>query len=71
MTGRYIFLTSADKELIIFECEGLTEGVRQKILQSETGRTDLFVPNRDRGLFDRSGEPLADSQVRFYKSGLG
>ena len=43
----------------MFECEGLTEVLRQRILHSGARRADLFVPNRDYDLFDRGRVALA------------
>ncbi len=61
LTGRYVSLTSKDQELITYACDGLTEVLLSKIFQSGTERADLFLPERDYGLFDRSGAPGADS----------
>ena len=61
LTGRYISLTSKDQELITYACYSFTEALLAKIFQSGTERADLFLPERDYGLFDRSGAPLADS----------
>ena len=61
LTGRYVSLTSNDQELITYACDGLTEVLLSKIFQSGAERADLFLPERDYGLFDRSGAPLADS----------
>ena len=61
ITGRYVSLTSNDQELITYACDGLTEVLLSKIFQSGAERADLFLPERDYGLFDRSGAPLADS----------
>ena len=61
LTGRYVSLTSNDQELITYACGGLTEVLLSKIFQSGAERADLFLPERDYGLFDRSGAPLADS----------
>ena len=60
-TGRYVSLVSKDQELITFACDSLTGVLLSKIFQSGAERADLFLPNRDYGLFDRSGAPLADS----------
>jgi len=61
LTGRYVSLASKDQELITFACDSLTGVLLSKIFQSGAERADLFLPNRDYGLFDRSGAPLADS----------
>ena len=61
LTGRYVSLTSNDQELITYACDSLTEVLLAKIFQSGAERADLFLPERDYGLFDRSGAPLADS----------
>ena len=61
LTGRYVSLTSKDQELITYACDSLTEVLLAKIFQSGAKRADLFLPERDYGLFDRSGALLADS----------
>ena len=61
LTGRYVSLTSKDQELITYACDSPTEVLLAKIFQSGAERADLFLPERDYGLFDRSGAPLADS----------
>jgi len=61
LTGRYVSLTPKDQELITYACDSLTEVLLAKIFQSGAERADLFLPERDYGLFDRSGAPLADS----------
>ncbi|MEK9709736.1 MAG: antibiotic biosynthesis monooxygenase family protein [Alphaproteobacteria bacterium] len=61
LTGRYSSLTSKDQELITYACDSFTEALLAKIFQSGAERADLFLPERDYGLFDRSGAPLADS----------
>ena len=61
LTGRYVSLTLKDQELITYACDSLTEVLLAKIFQSGAERADLFLPERDYGLFDRSGAPLADS----------
>ncbi len=61
LTGRYVSLTSKDQELITYACDSLTEVLLAKIFQSGAERADLFLPERDYGLFDRIGAPLADS----------
>ena len=60
-TSRYVSLTSKGQELITYACDSLTEVLLSKIFQSGAERADLFLPERDYGLFDRSGAPLADS----------
>ena len=60
-TGRYVSLTSKGQELITYACDSLTEVLLSKIFQSGAERADLFLPERDYGLFDRIGAPLADS----------
>ena len=60
-TGRYVSLKSKGQELITYACDSLTEALLSKIFQSGAERADLFLPERDYGLFDRSGAPLADS----------
>ena len=60
-TGRCVSLTSQDQKLITFACDTLTERLLSKIFQSGAERADLFLTQRDYGLFDRSGAPLADS----------
>ena len=62
LTGRYLSLISKDQELITYACDSLTEVLLAKIFQSGAERADLFLPERDYGLFDRSGAPLADSK---------
>ena len=61
LTGRYVSLTSNDQQLITYACDGLTEVLLKKIFQSGAERADLFLPERDYGLFDRSGASLADA----------
>ena len=61
LTGRYVSLTSKGQELITYACDSLTEVLLSKIFQSGAERADLFLTERDYGLFDRSGAPLADS----------
>ena len=61
LTSRYVSLTAKDQELITYACDSLTEVLLAKIFQSGAERADLFLPERDYGLFDRSGAPLADS----------
>ena len=61
LTGRYVSLTSKGQELITYACDSLTEVLISKIFQSGAERADLFLTERDDGLFDRSGAPLADS----------
>ena len=61
LTGRYVSLTSKGQELITYACDSLTEVLLSKIFQSGAERADLFLPERDYGLFDRIGAPLADS----------
>ena len=58
LTSRYASLTSEDQGQIIFSCNGFTEGLLPKILQSGVRRADLFLPNRDYGMYDRSGSKL-------------
>ena len=61
LTSRYVSLTAKDQELITYACDSLTEVLLSKIFQSGAERADLFLTERDYGLFDRSGAPLADS----------
>ncbi len=61
LTGRYASLTSKEQELITFACDSFTDALLSKFFQSGAERADLFLPNRDYGLFDRSGAPLAIS----------
>ena len=61
LTSRYVSLTAKGQELITYACESLTEVLLSKIFQSGAERADLFLTERDYGLFDRSGAPLADS----------
>ena len=61
LTGRYVSLISKNQELITYACDSLTKVLLAKIFQSGAERADLFLPERDYGLFDRSGAPLADS----------
>ena len=61
LTSRYVSLTAKGQELITYACDSLTEVLLSKIFQSGAERADLFLPERDYGLFDRSGAPLADS----------
>ena len=61
LTGRYVSLTSKGQELITYACDSLTKVLLSKIFQSGAERADLFLTERDYGLFDRSGAPLADS----------
>ena len=61
LTSRYVSLTVKGQELITYACDSLTEVLLSKIFQSGAERADLFLPERDYGLFDRSGAPLADS----------
>ena len=61
LTSRYVSLTAKGQELITYACDSLTEVLLSKIFQSGAERADLFLPERDYGLFDRIGAPLADS----------
>ena len=61
LTSRYVSLTAKGQELITYACDSLTEVLLSKIFQSGAERADLFLTERDYGLFDRSGAPLADS----------
>ena len=61
LTRRYVSLTAKGQELITYACDSLTEVLLSKIFQSGAERADLFLTERDYGLFDRSGAPLADS----------
>ena len=61
LTSRYVSLTAEGQELITYACDSLTEVLLSKIFQSGAERADLFLTERDYGLFDRSGAPLADS----------
>ena len=61
LTSRYVSLTARGQELITYACDSLTEVLLSKIFQSGAERADLFLPERDYGLFDRIGAPLADS----------
>ena len=61
LTGRYVSLTSKGQELITYACDSLTEVLLSKIFQAGAERADLFLPERDYGLFDRIGASLADS----------
>ena len=61
LTSRYVSLTARGQELITYACDSLTEVLLSKIFQSGAERADLFLTERDYGLFDRSGAPLADS----------
>ena len=61
LTSRYVSLTVKGQELITYACDSLTEVLLSKIFQSGAERADLFLTERDYGLFDRSGAPLADS----------
>ena len=61
LAGRYVSLTSKGQELITYACDSLTEVLLSKIFQSGAERADLFLTERDYGLFDRSVAPLADS----------
>ena len=63
ITGRYTSLTSKDQELIIFTCNSLSEGLLPKIVKSGARCADLFLLNRDYGLFNRSEAPLTDSEA--------
>ena len=45
--------------MIMFEFEGLTEVLRQRILHPKARRAVFFVPNLDYDLFDRGSVPLA------------
>ena len=60
-TSRYVSLTAKGQELITYACDSLTEVLLSKIFQSGAERADLFLTERDYGLFDRIGAPLADS----------
>ena len=61
LTSRYVSLTAKGQELITYACDSLTEVLLSKIFQSGAERADLFLTERDYGLFDRSGATLADS----------
>ena len=63
LTSRYVSLTAEGQELITYACDSLTEVLLSKIFQSGAERADLFLTERDYGLFDRSDAPLADSQA--------
>ena len=61
LTSRYVSLTAKGQELITYACDSLTEVLLSKIFQSGAERADLFLTERDYGLFDRIGAPLAAS----------
>ena len=71
LTGRYVSLTSEDQELITFICDSLTVGLLSKILQSGARRADLFLPNRDYGMYDRNGATLSDSRSSLLLKAYG
>ena len=62
LASRYASLALDDQELFIFTCNSFTEELLTRILQPGARRADLFLPNRDYGMYDRSDAPQSDCQ---------